>query len=218
MLSTGVVPGRIRRAIGSRTACPYHCGPPRQHGTSARRDRKAALAQAQAQHLLNTLRMITIRKRRLDQSDKAVDDSAPLDLTRVATIAYSSEDPAHPVEHLVDERTGPGGSRWVAAQPDSVEQIVVEFDRPQSVARLVYEVEETQQERTQEVRVEASTDRGQSYRQVLVQEYTFSPRGATFQREDLRLELHDLSQLRLTIVPNKHGSGVATLTSLRLYP
>ena len=171
-----------------------------------------------AQHLLNTLRMITIRKRRLDQSDKAVDDSAPLDLSRVATIAYSSEDPAHPVEHLVDERTGPGGSRWVAAQPDSVEQIVVEFDRPQSVARLVYEVEETQQQRTQEVHVEASTDGGQSYRQVLVQEYTFSPRGATFQREDLRLELHDLSQLRLTIVPNKHGSGVATLTSLRLYP
>ena len=65
--------------------------------------------------------------------------------------------------------------------------------------------------------MEASTDGGQSYRQVLVQEYTFSPRGATFQREDLRLELHDLSQLRLTIVPNKHGSGVATLTSLRLY-
>jgi hypothetical protein len=87
-----------------------------------------------AQHLC----MITIRKRRLDQSDKAVDDSAPLDLTRVATIAYSSEDPAHPVEHLVAERTGPGGSRWVAAQPDSVEQIVVEFDRPKSVARLVY--------------------------------------------------------------------------------
>ncbi len=99
MLSTGVVPGRIRRAIGSRTACPYHCGPPRQHGTSARRDRKAALAQAQAQHLLNTLRMITIRKRRLDQSDKAIDDSAPLDLTRVATIALDqTRDGLRPVE------------------------------------------------------------------------------------------------------------------------
>src|SRR6266849_6036825 len=56
--------------------------------------------------------MSTVRKRRLDQSGKAVDDSAPLDLTRVATIAYSSEHPAHPVEHLLDERNGPGGSRW----------------------------------------------------------------------------------------------------------
>ena len=162
--------------------------------------------------------MSNVRKRKLDQSGNAVDDSAPIDLTRLATIAYSSEDPAHPVEHLLDERSGPHGSRWAAAQPDTVEQIVVEFDRPQSVTRLVYEVEETEHERTQEVHVEASTDGGQSYRQVLVQEYTFSPRGATFQREDLRLELHDLSHLRVTIVPNKHGSGVATLTSLRLYP
>jgi len=153
----------------------------------------------------------------LDQSGKAVDDSAPLDLTHMATIAYSSEDPAHPVEHLLDERNGPGGSRWAAAQPDSVEQIVVEFDRPQSVTRLVYEVEETEHERTQEVHVEVSIDGGRTYRRVLVQEYTFSPRGATFQREDLRLETHELTHLRLTVVPNKHGSGVATLTSLSLY-
>ena len=99
----------------------------------------------------------------------------------------------------MDERTGPSGSRWVAAQPDSFEQIVVEFDRPQSVARLVYEVEETQQERTQEVHVEASTDGGQSYRQVLVQEYTFSPRGATFQREDLRSERPHPNRDRLRV-------------------
>jgi hypothetical protein len=45
-------------------------------------------------------------------------------------------------------------------------------------------------ERTQEVRVEVSSDHGRSYRQVLVQDYTFSPQGA---------------------------SGVATLTSLRLF-
>ena len=52
---------------------------------------------------------------------------------------------------------------------------------------------------------------------MLVQEYTFSPRGSTFQREDIRCDLHNLTQLRLTVVPNKRGSGVATLTSLRLY-
>ena len=72
-------------------------------------------------------------------------------------------------------------------------------------------------ERTQEVHVEASTDAARSYRSVLVQEYTFSPRGSTFQREDIRFDLHNLTQLRLTVVPNKRGSGVATLTSLRLY-
>jgi hypothetical protein len=47
---------------------------------------------------------------------------------------------------------------------------VVEFDQPQTISRLVYEVEETMRERTQEVRVEASNDGGQTYRQILVQE------------------------------------------------
>ena len=161
--------------------------------------------------------MNTLRKRRLNLPTEPDDDSAPLNLASVATIDYSSEDPGHPVEHMLDEHTGPGGSYWAAAQADTTEQLVLAFDQPQSLTRLVYEVEETQHERTQEVHVEASTDAGRSYRRVLVQEYTFSPRGSTWQRENLRLDLHDLTHLRLTVVPNKHGSGVASLTSLRLY-
>jgi hypothetical protein len=93
----------------------------------------------------------------------------------------------------------------------------VEFDRPQAISRLVYEVEEAERERTQEVRVEISEDGGRTYRQILVQEYTFSPRGATYQREEQRFNLRPVTHLRLTIVPNKNGSGIATLTTLRLY-
>jgi hypothetical protein len=94
---------------------------------------------------------------------------------------------------------------------------LLEFDKPQTISLLVYEVEETMCERTQEVRVEVSKDEGRTYRQVLVQEYTFSPAGATYQREEQRLNLHQVSHLRLTIVPNKNGSGTATLTSFRLF-
>jgi hypothetical protein len=65
--------------------------------------------------------------------------------------------------------------------------------------------------------VEVSTDHGRTYRQVLVQEYTFSPQGSTFQHEDLRLGLSEITHLSLTIVPDKGGSGVASLTSLRLF-
>jgi hypothetical protein len=160
-----------------------------------------------------------LRKRQLEaggaRSARAADE---VDITSCATIAYSSEDPAHPVEHLLDGRSGPGATRWISARPDAIEQIVVEFDRPQTISRLVYEAEEALRERTQEVRVEVSDDGGRTYRQVLVQEYTFSPRGATYQREEQRLNLNQLSHLRLTIVPNKAGSGTATLTSLRLFP
>src|SRR6266705_4790267 len=77
--------------------------------------------------------MSTLRKRRLSQPTEPDDDSAPLNLASVATIDYSSEDPAHPVEHLVDEHTGPGGSCWAAAQADTTEQLILVFDQPQSV-------------------------------------------------------------------------------------
>src|SRR5438874_10685867 len=108
-------------------------------------------------------------------------------------------------------------SHWASARTNATERIVLEFDRPQQISCLVYEVEECRQERTQEVRVEVSSDHGRTYRQVLVQEYTFSPQGAIFQHEELRLELPAITHLSLTIVPNKSGSGIASLTALRLF-
>lgn len=156
-----------------------------------------------------------VRKRQLG-AEPEVGDGA-IDLAAAATLAYSSEDPAHPVENAIDGRGGPGGTFWRAAQPDTTEQIVVELDRPLTLARLVYEVEERERARTQEVRVEASSDGGKTYRGLVTQEYNFSPNGATFQREELRIEVVDATHLRLTIVPNKGGSGSATLTTLRLF-
>ena len=66
-------------------------------------------------------------------------------------------------------------------------------------------------ERTQEVRVEVSEDGGRSYRQILVQEYNFSPVGATYQREEQRFNLrqvthppsHDFSKQERF----RHGDG-----------
>jgi hypothetical protein len=43
------------------------------------------------------------------------------------------------------------------------------------------------------------------------------PGGATYQREEQRVNLRQVTHLRLTIVPNKSGSGTATLTALRLF-
>ena len=160
-----------------------------------------------------------LRKRPLEPDAATIARAAnEIDIAGCATIAYSSEDPAHPVENLLDGRPGPGATRWTSARPaDTLEHIVVEFDQPQTISRLVYEVEEAIRERTQEIRVEVSEDGGRTYRQILVQEYTFSPGGATYQREDQRFNLPQASRLRLTIVPNKNGSGTATLTTLRLF-
>jgi hypothetical protein len=159
-----------------------------------------------------------VRKRLMSEpSSISPERPGEIDIASEATIAYTSEDRDHPLEHLIDRHFGQGGTRWASSRPDTTERIVLEFDHPQRISRLVYEVEECWQERTQEVRVEISTDHGRTYRQVLVQEYTFSPKGATFQHEDLRLELAAITHLSLTVVPNKGGSGIATLTSLRLF-
>jgi F5/8 type C domain len=158
-------------------------------------------------------------RKRLLEADAATSIRAAdeIDIAGSATIAYSSENSSHPVELLLDGRSGPGATRWISARPDTIEHMIVEFDQPQAISRLVYEVEEAERERTQEVRVEASEDGGRTYRQILVHEFTFSLGGATSQREDQRFNLHQISHLRFTISPNKSGSGTATLTALRLF-
>jgi hypothetical protein len=159
-----------------------------------------------------------VRKRLLPQGGaNPTAFAGEIDIASHAVLAYTSDDPYHPIENLIDGHYGRSGTFWAGAKPNTTESIVVEFDQPQSVSCLIYEVEECSCERTQEVRVEVSSDGARTYRQVLVQEYTFSPAGATFQREEQRLNLPPITHLRLTVVPDKHGYGPAKLNSLRLF-
>jgi hypothetical protein len=171
---------------------------------------------------MHSERSTGIRKRPLAEltareSGRKAESNVELDLAAGATLYYSSEDREHPIEHLIDGSSGRGGSRWVAARCDTTEQIVLEFNGPVDISRIEFEVEEVQFGRTQEVTAEYSVDGGGTYRRAFVQEYTFSPSGSTYQRESLAVQLRGVTQLRLTVVPNKGGSGAATLTSLRLY-
>jgi hypothetical protein len=160
-----------------------------------------------------------LRKRQLREAGATAGARAAneIDIIAAAMIAYSSEDPAHPIEHAFDGCSGPGATRWISACDNTVEHIVIEFDRPQVISLLSYEVEERALERTQEVRGEISENAGRTYRQIFVQDYTFSPRGATYQREAQHYDRIQVCHLRLTIVPNKIGGGRATLTTLRLF-
>jgi hypothetical protein len=54
----------------------------------------------------------------------------------------------------------------MSARTDTIEHLLVEFDQPQTISRLRFEVEETTRERTQEVRVEVSEDGARTYRQI----------------------------------------------------
>jgi hypothetical protein len=77
-----------------------------------------------------------IRKRPLAADAPAnAGATGEIDIAGCATIAYSSEQPDHPIEHLLDDNSGLGATRWISARPNTIEHILVEFDRPQAMSR-----------------------------------------------------------------------------------
>jgi hypothetical protein len=57
-------------------------------------------------------------RKRLLEADVATSTGAAdeIDIAGSATIAYSSENTSHPVELLLDGRSGPGARRWISAR------------------------------------------------------------------------------------------------------
>ena len=136
------------------------------------------------------------------------------DIAAIAAVLMTSEAADHPIDNLFDGRRGPGGSRWVAADPGDQEVVLV-FDAPQSIRTIGLEIEEREASRTQELQVSASRDGGRTYEELVRQEYTFSPTGATFERERWSVALAGVTHLRVAIRPDKGNQTFrATLTSL----
>jgi hypothetical protein len=76
-----------------------------------------------------------IRKRLMsEQSSTPPERPGEIDIASHATLAYSSEDPDHPLEHLIDGHCGRGATRWASARPNATERIVLEFDHPQRIS------------------------------------------------------------------------------------
>jgi F5/8 type C domain len=142
--------------------------------------------------------------------------AAEKDIAAVATVLVSSEDPRHPIDYAFDGQRGPGASRWIAAQSGE-QTLILAFDTPQTIRKILIEVEEPEISRTQEMAVSISQDGGQTYRELMRQEYNFSPPGTTLEHEEWSIKVDTISHLQLTIKPDKGGkAGHATLTTLAL--
>src|SRR4051812_46290608 len=140
-----------------------------------------------------------------------------IDVAAVATVLVTSEEPDHPVDHAFDDRRGPGGSRWVAGEPGE-QVLILAFDAPQTIRRVSLEVEEHEVARTQEVQLAASVDGDQTYRELVRQEFNFSPPGTPFEREDWAVTAEGVTHFRLWIKPDKGGKPCrATITALALW-
>jgi hypothetical protein len=136
-----------------------------------------------------------------------------IQIADVATVQVTSEQADHPIDHAFDQSRGPGGSRWVADAPGE-QSVILVFDRPQIIRQIGLEVEERAVSRTQELAVSVSSDGGRTYRELVRQEFNFSPPDTSFERELWSVSAGAVTHLRLQIKPDKGGRvGRATLTS-----
>jgi hypothetical protein len=134
-----------------------------------------------------------------------------LDLEHLARVDISSEDPAHPIEAALL----PGGSGWRAGQGGE-QTVRLQFDTPQTIRRILLLINETQQTRTQEFVLRWSADGGQSYREIVRQQYNFNP-GMTRELEDYKVELGGVTTLELVIKPEIGGGDArACVAQLRI--
>jgi hypothetical protein len=135
------------------------------------------------------------------------------DLGSMATVEITSETKDHPVESalLLSETRG-----WRAAQPGA-QLIRLLFDYPLRVVRISLVFEETENTRTQEFVLRWSSDLGRSFREIVRQQWNFSPPATIQELENYSVDLLDVTVLELEIVPDKSGGEArASLESLRL--
>jgi hypothetical protein len=155
-----------------------------------------------------------MRKRIINpvQLETASLDLEWLNIDELAAVEISSEDTAHPIESALL----PGRSGWRAAGPGK-QTIRLNFDRPQRIQRIWINFVEQSTERTQEILLRWSPDSGKSYREIVRQQWNFSPLGATSETEDLHVELPAVTVLELSIIPDiSGGNALASLAQLRL--
>ncbi len=139
-------------------------------------------------------------------------DGSWLNLSEIATVEVSSEQDGFPIEAVFADTAGPG---WRASQAGA--QIIrILFDEPIAVRRIRLRFEEQQDERTQEFTLRWCPAAGGS-REIVRQQWNFSPAGSTAEIEDYAVSLEAVSTLELAIVPDiGSGKGVATLAMWRV--
>jgi hypothetical protein len=136
-----------------------------------------------------------------------------IDLEQIAAVEVTSEDPHFPVEAVFKSDSGIG---WRASQ-DGEQQLRIIFDEPTTVHRMRLHFVELEVERTQEFTIRWSSAQGGPSRDVVRQQWTFSPAGSKSEVEHYNVNLERVSILELSIRPNlNNGAGRATLSSWRV--
>jgi len=140
-----------------------------------------------------------MRKIHIAATTQSPSDQAWLDLESYAAVEVTSEESGYPIESALEGKS-PG---WRAAVPGT--QIVrLIFDEPQNIRRIWLVFEELENTRTQEFVLRSHSGKGTS-REIVRQQWNFSPSGSVQEIEDYAVELFDVRVLEIVIVPDKSG-------------
>jgi hypothetical protein len=156
-----------------------------------------------------------MRKRFINLASKTVQPRSDswLDLNAAATVEVTSEDEGFPIEASLSAQQTQG---WRAAEPGS-QTIRLVFDERQRLKFVSLVFEEQESTRTQEFVLRWSTEKVGSFRELVRQQWNFSPPTTTREVEEYSVELSDVAVLEMTIIPNISGGAArASLKSLRL--
>lgn len=157
-----------------------------------------------------------MRKVVVNDSPKGTPESDSwLPLEKIASVEISSEDTNFPIEHALSE-SGQGGWRASAHGPQRIRLI---FDQPQTIRRIQLHFVDKNAERSQEFWLLALV--GDELRDVVRQQWNFSPQGTTEELEDYRVKLDGVNALELRIDPDRSHDPLqsrhfASLEKLRL--
>ena len=140
-------------------------------------------------------------------------DEGWLDLDRAASVEVTSEEKGHEIEAALV----PGETQGWRAASMGTQTIRLLFDHPQGLRRILLVFEENTTARTQEFVLRWSADRGHSFREIVRQQWNFSPPDTIREVEEYHVELSDVTVLELVIVPDiSRTSALASLKSLRI--
>ncbi|MBV9083125.1 MAG: hypothetical protein JOZ62_10640 [Acidobacteriaceae bacterium] len=131
-----------------------------------------------------------------------------LNLEEIADVEVTSEDSAHPVENVFL----PNGAGGWKASTTGPQIIRLRFVAPETVTRIHLQFSEKASERMQEFVLHYADESNPGLREIVRQQWTFSPQGSTIEVEDYQVNLQNVTMLQLTIDPDRgRNTSLATL-------
>src|SRR5258708_8337885 len=146
-----------------------------------------------------------MRKRLIDSTPESIRTRGEgwLDIETAAVVEVTSEDPDCPVESAFVSRDERG---WRAAALGN-QTIRLVFDQPQRLKCISLVFQENETARTQEFVLRWSADGGRSVKEILRQQWNFSPPDSIREVEEYQVELSGVTVLELVINPNIGGGA-----------